>query len=88
MDDIVRAADVADTVSRHIVRAGENGITIPDLVNLTGLRYRVLDNVAWTLEGSREPSRRPPNYGVPKHPDRIRARRQKASDGSVRYVAV
>ena len=87
MDDIVRAADVADTVLRHIVRVGENGIT-PDLVNLTWLRYRVLHNVAWTLEGSPEPSRRSPNYGVPKHPDRIRARRLKASDGSVRYVAV
>jgi hypothetical protein len=70
-------ASPSPTWSRHIVRAGEDGITIPDLVNLTGLRYRVLHNVAWTLEGAPEPSRRPPNYGVPEHPDAIRARRQK-----------
>lgn len=88
MDDRVRAEDVADMVLGHIARAGDNGISIPKLVEKTGLRYRVLHNVTWTLEGSPEPSRASANYGVPRYPDRIRARRLESSDGSVRYAAV
>lgn len=83
----VRAADVADMVLDHIVGAGDTGITISELVQRTGLPYRVLHNVTWTLEGSPDPSTRSPHYGTPRHPDQVRARRLNTSDRFVRYVA-
>jgi hypothetical protein len=88
MDRRVQAEDVADMVLGHIARAGEEGVTLAELVGLTGLEYRVLHNVTWVLEGSPEPSPGSPNYGVPRHPDRIRARRLKSSGRTVRYTAL
>lgn len=87
MEGRVRAADVADMVLDRIVEAGDTGITIPELVNQTGLPYRVLHNVTWTLEGSPEPSPSSPNYGIPRYPDQIRARRLNTGDRTVRYAA-
>lgn len=48
----VKAADVAEKVYKVIAaKAGEKGLTIAELAELTGLKARVLQNVVWHLEG-------------------------------------
>jgi hypothetical protein len=45
----VRAKDVQEDVLTAIQKAGPEGISLKDLEKATGLRYRVLHNVVWTL---------------------------------------
>jgi len=39
-----------DAVNAAIAQAGPPGIELGDLVQATGLRYRILHNVTWRLE--------------------------------------
>lgn len=71
----IRAMDVQDKVLEAIKDAGKDGISLKDLVEVTGIRYRVLHNVTWKLEGSPEPKRDHPNYGVPRDPKGIKVER-------------
>jgi hypothetical protein len=45
-----KASDYFEPVSKVILDAGPEGLTLAELSDLTGIRSRVLHNVAWHLE--------------------------------------
>lgn len=73
------AADTQfDTVLGAVKAAGKDGITLAELVQTTGLPYRVVHNVTWRLEGS-------PKQGSTTKPDERKIARVN-TDRKVRYA--
>lgn len=78
----ISAATVEGQVYEAIQAAGEDGITLKDLEETTGLRYRVLHNVTWRLEGG--PSK---DGSTRKYPDNVKVQRVGAGR-TVRYASL
>lgn len=86
----VSAPTQFDRVMGFITKAGEEGITLKDLSEKTGLPYRVVHNVTWRLEGSpaiKDNASKGIKIGDVQKADEVRAKRV-GKGRTVRYAAV